>query len=446
MNIEEWDTVILGGGLCGLAAASVLGDRAVVLERDDRPGGLVKTDCFDGYWFDHVLHLLYFADESTRERISTLLGQDLTSCRPEAWVECSAGVTRYPLQTHLAGLDSNTVIDCLEEFVAASHNHAVPESADFERMLLHTFGKTMCEVFFFPYNSKVWKMPLSELVASEFTWNIAKPDIRAVISGALGHTSTSRNYNASGWYPRPPQNANWRGMEVLSRALAARTADLRVNHRATRIDLARREVTVEHGLEQTVFRYREACLGTLPLPQMLRMCSQTPEDLRVACASLRHNKVLSAALSVRGPRPLGRGHWRYYSDESLVFTRLIYLHEFDPYCAPDDGWSLLAEITEPGEAQFFSTSDLFARVKADIERVGGLGEGCAVVDEHLLVADPAYVIFTPESVRTLELGRRFLAEGGVTPLGRYGRWEYSSMGQVMRDGFAWADSRLKSEA
>jgi hypothetical protein len=33
----------------------------------------------------------------------------------------------------------------------------------------------------------------------------------------------------------------------------------------------------------------------------------------------------------------------------------------------------------------------------------------------------------------------YLRTVDVEPLGRYGRWEYSSMAQVMRDGFAVGD-------
>ena len=72
--MQEVDYLILGAGLAGLAAADALGDRAIVLERNAEPGGLVHADCFDGYWFDRVLHLLYFADPKTEARIRRLLG------------------------------------------------------------------------------------------------------------------------------------------------------------------------------------------------------------------------------------------------------------------------------------------------------------------------------------------------------------------------------------
>jgi hypothetical protein len=227
-------------------------------------------------------------------------------------------------------------------------------------------------------------------------------------------------------------------MEVLSRALAARVQRLRLQHEVREIDLERRIVHVRvHGEERT-FRFARACLATLPLPEVVRLCRQAPAALRDACAHLTANRVLSAAISVRGPRPAGCGHWRYYADESLVFNRLIFLHEFDPYGAPEDGWPLLAELTEPAEAPLPDANAVLARVRADLDRAGALPHGSEVVDQHLLLVDPAYVVFTPENARVVQRARDFLRRSGVEPLGRYGRWEYSSMAQVMRDGFEWA--------
>ncbi|HZD30664.1 MAG TPA: NAD(P)-binding protein, partial [Candidatus Angelobacter sp.] len=64
------EVIVVGAGLAGLAAAGELGSAAITLERDDRAGGLVKTDLLgDGYWFDRVLHLLYFPDAETEQYV-----------------------------------------------------------------------------------------------------------------------------------------------------------------------------------------------------------------------------------------------------------------------------------------------------------------------------------------------------------------------------------------
>ncbi|PZR66710.1 MAG: hypothetical protein DLM63_08275 [Solirubrobacterales bacterium] len=62
---------------------------------------------------------------------------------------------------------------------------------------------------------------------------------------------------------------------------------------------------------------------------------------------------------------------------------------------------------------------------------------------NVMAIEPAYVVFSLGTQPMIAEAQRFLREWGVEPLGRYGRWEYSSMGQVMRDALNWA-SDLRS--
>jgi len=441
--VHEADYIVLGGGLAGLCAANELQDRAIVLERADRPGGLVRTECFDGYWFDHVIHLLYFEDPATEKRIHRLLGDVLAPCRPTAWVETKHGQTLFPLQMHLAGLDRPTVLRCLRDLKSQTFGtQSDVHPTNFEELLLRTFGRGLCETFFFPYNRKVWKRPLSTLATSDFTWNIATPDYEQVLKGASDPDPDYQAYNADGWYPRPPGGAPLRGMEVLSEALANNVTDLRLAHTVESIDLATRVVLARWGDRVERFLFRAGCLSTLPLPVAVSLCQQAPTDLRRACRCLTRNRVRTVAISVRGPRPQNRGHWRYYSDESVIFSRLVHMHEFDALTAPADGWGLMAEVTEPGEEPEMPEGELVDRVRADLRRVTGVPDDCSIVGVHVLAIDPAYVVFTTENQPVIEAARQFLGDHDVTPLGRYGRWEYSSMAQVMRDGFTSGQSAV----
>jgi protoporphyrinogen oxidase len=437
-GIHDCDVLILGGGLTGLAAADALGERAVVLERGQTPGGLVQTAEIDGYWFDRVIHLLHFDDPATEARCRALLGDDLRPCPPEAWVECAAGRARFPIQLHLGDLDERARDACVADLRRIAAVPAAPATS-FAEWLLGSFGPALCRLFFFPYNRKLWKRPLGRLAPSGLQWNIARPPLERVLAGARPGAATARAYNANGWYPRPPRGAPLRGMEVLAAALARRAADLRLEHEVVGIDLRRRMVTARHGARTVRFRWREACLGTLPLPLLVGLSLEAPSRLREACAGLARNRVQTVALCVRGPRPEGSGHWRYFTDERLVFHRLVFMHAFDPDSAPDDGWGLMAEISERAEVPEGSRAALVARTRADVERAGVLPDGCSVIGAHVMGSDPAYVVFTAQSRALVARARAFLERSGVTPLGRYGRWEYSSMAQVMRDGFAWGE-------
>lgn len=434
--MEEHDFLILGAGLAGLSAAAELGDGALVLEQHDRPGGLVRTENFGGYWFDHVIHLLHFGDAETKSRVLPLLEGVLAPCPPVAWVVCGAGTVRYPFQLHLGGLDPATAVTCLRDFAEVAYGPRPAPAADYESLLLQSFGRAMCETFFFPYNRKVWKRPLRALAPSGFQWNITRPTFEQVLEGALCPGAAAPAYNSDAWYPRPEPDSPVRGMEVLARALGRQVKGLRLNHRVEAVDLESRTVSARCGGRVVRFRFREACVCTLPLPVLVGMCEPAPSALRRACARLTRNRVWTAAISVEGPRPAETGHWRYYVDESLIFNRLVYPHEFDPGCAPAGGWSIMAEITEPAEAPTLPPRALLDRVVADIVRAGALPAGCRVVGRRLLLVDPAYVVFSPESRAVVEQALNYLMSFRVLPLGRYGRWEYSSMAQVMRDGFA----------
>jgi protoporphyrinogen oxidase len=443
---EKTDVLILGSGLTGLAAAWVLGDRATVLERDERPGGLVRTERFGDYWFDRVLHLLYFQDPVTEQRVRALMGDLLVRCPPLAWCETAAGTTRFPFQMNLRGLDPETRVRCVRDLAAATFRAPAHPPANFEQHLLATFGRAMCDVFLFPYNRKMWKRPLDTLAPSGFTWNITPPDLEQVLRGAFEADAGFHAYNSAGWYPRPPAGAPTRGMEVLSATLAREASDLRLGCEVESVDLARREVVVRRGGRTERLGYADAVLSTLPLPALIHLCADAPAGLRRACAGLMRNRVLSVALSVRGPRPVGSGHWRYYADESLIFTRLVFLHEFDPGCGPEDGWPLLVEITEPAETPLLDRGLLLARVRADLARVKAIPAGGEIVGQRVMVVDPAYVVFGLDHQPVVDAAQRFLALYGVTSLGRYGRWEYSGMSSCMRDGLAWAEALASGNA
>ena len=444
MSMVETDVLVLGAGVTGLAAAAALGDRAIVLERADRPGGLVRTDRIGDFWFDQVLHLLHVADPEVQALVTGLLGPDLAPCTPDAWVETIAGAARYPFQLHLATLPADVVERAVAD-LAAVQDRPLPPGANLEEFLLGTFGRTMCELFLLPHNRKLWKRPLAEIDPADVTWVIARPDLAAVLRGARDATAPSRPYNANGWYPRPPAGAAWRGMEVLSRALAARAADIRCGHDVVAIDLDARVVTARHHGGVARFRYHEACLSTLPLPAAVGLCACAPADLRRACAALPRNRVVTVMIGVRGPRPSGTGLWRYYADPSVPFGRLVFLHGFDPALAPDDGWGLLAEVTQRSEDPI-DRDGTIRQVIAGIERVAALPAGSRIETIATRVIDPAYVVFSRGRAGVVDAAVRVLAAGGVSVAGRYGRWRYSSIAQDIADGRRWATQTIAGAA
>lgn len=431
--------VILGGGLAGMAAALPLGERSVVLEAADRPGGLVRSQHIDGYWFDTVLHLMHVADAETLSRIQGWLGDVLQPLDRVAWVEMPFGRVRYPFQQNLSSLPLELAVACLSDMARAVYQPNHEGAGDsLRRRFVDRFGQSLCDLFFHPYNEKLWKRPLDTLPASGLAWTIPSPDFPEVLRGALATDANDRSYNSDAWYPRPAAGAPLRGMEVLSAAMAGRVSRLELGCRVGRIDPDTRQVlaTTPEGVLRC--DWEEGAVSTIPLPRLADMTVGLPASLRSAAARLTHMRVIYFAFRLAGPRPEDRGHWHYYPDPALSFNRLVYMHRFDPLAAPPDGWSVMAEVTERADVPPGDRSVQLRQVATDLAAAGALPDDCRIVGSHVMESEYGYVVFDDareEAVCRLE---EYYRGKGLGLLGRYGRWDYYSMSQVLRQGHEWA--------
>jgi protoporphyrinogen oxidase len=406
----------------------------------------VRCERLGEYWFDLVIHLLYFQDPSTEARIRALLGDVLAPCPPQAWVETDAGTCRFPIQMHLHGLEPSVRVQILTEMAQLEFGPRATEPRTIEEIFVHAFGPTLCSLFLLPYNRKMWKRPLSSITHRGLSWNIERPDFAVVLRGALEAECENVAYNSRGNYPRPAAGAPVRGMEVVSHALAERVGDLRLECSVTAIDAAERIVhysqRVNGSMVQQSVSYEHRLLSTIPLPKLVELCCDAPRSLCDRMAKLRRNRVISVFIAIEGARPRALGHWRYFADESLCFTRLIFMHEFDPAMAPASGWGLLVEVSQRAEDPFGDSAELCQRAIADARRVGVIRATDRVLESRAEIVDPAYVVLADGDQEVIDGAMEFFGRFGIDCRGRYGMWKYSGMSQCLREGFEWAEAVL----
>ena len=439
LPIEQTEIIIVGAGVAGLAAATVCGTSAIVLEKDSTPGGLVRTENIEGYWFDRVLHLLHIQDTSLDKILTQIPSLFLSPQPPRALIETNAGTTRYPIQLHLNGLDKEAIVNILTEIAQLNQgSDEQPKVDNYREFLAGTFGETLCELFYYPYNRKMWCQSLQSLSCDNFTWNIHRPDYATLLRGAILPSIEQKTYNSNAYYPNPPDDYPVRGMEVLSQGLASQVKDLRLNHEVLEIDPAEHKVTVLQNNQTSIIKWNAACICTLPLPTAINICKGVPDKLRNKVLQLKHNNVYSLAVRIKGPRP-DLGHWRYYAEQSLCFTRLIFLHEFDSRLAPNDGWPLLIEIPKPSHWDYKGMDQLIKKAIDDARHVGAINQNHQVLGVDVFIIDPAYVVFEHKHQEIAQSAIEWLNQNQIMMLGRYGRWEYSSMHSVISDGMQLAE-------
>lgn len=421
--------VVLGGGITGLAAAGSLsgaGKECVVLERETEAGGHCRSCTAGNYTFDRSGHFLHSSDPETASWIQALPGVSWLEKERDARVWLRGTLTPYPFQANLHGHSPEFVRRCLSDFAAERIREAVRGERPprhFSEWLRSRFGREMCRAFFFPYNRKMWRTPLSRMGTEWTGWSVPVPRFEELLAGARGEARKGIGYNAFFRYPSSG------GIGALPSALERRIAGkVRTGTDVVEIDLRRKVARTAAG-DRVPFR---AAISTIPLPDLAARCTGLSPAARKAGRALSWVKVLAINLGVRRP---GRtpGHWIYVPERKYPFFRVGFLSNVAPYAAPGGRTSLFVEKSFPAGTRI----DTEREVKAAIRGLRGMGvlTRDSVIEEiHPVVLDPAYVVFDGARAPALSLLRTEFSRKGVWLAGRYGAWEYSGMERSIEQG------------
>jgi protoporphyrinogen oxidase len=296
---------------------------------------------------------------------------------------------------------------------------------DFEAWVRRHFGAGIARHFLEPYNRKLWQVPLTELTPEWAEWAVPVPtsdEVRA----AAGGEKIPFGYNPIFFYPREG------GIGSLARALAKGVLHLHLEEKVVEVDLARRRVTTARGRR---FFY-EHLLSTAPLPELLRMCKGIPPSLAEAGERLRCVGVciFNIGLSRPGsPEP----HWIYFPGRTFPFYRVGFTHNFSPASAPEGCQSLYVEVSRPPGGKRGCRS-LWEEVRAGLVRAGIMEKGEKPQVLNILHVPYAYVLYDRHRERVLPPLLRELGKLGISSIGRYGAWEYSTMEDALAQGRAAA--------
>lgn len=413
-------TVVLGAGLTGMSAACHLRRSGVscrVLEREQRAGGLAVTTEERGYRWDRTGHLLHVKDEAIRKLALCWIGDrfDTIERRSAIW---SHGVyTRYPFQANTYGLPAEVAYECVMGFVEAQKRDPGPIN-NFEDYCRAHFGDGISRHFMIPYNTRVWGVPPTEISASWCERFVPRPTLEDVIAGAFGVKRGELGYNARFIYPHD-------GIGQLAEGMAAELGDVALGCEVTRIDVRDKRVFV--GDEAIGY---EHLISTLPLDRLVAMIADAPDAVRDAARKLRVTPLWYLDVALRSPcqRP---HHWIYVPEEKYPFYRVGCYSHFSKRMAPPGKANLYVELVDRREPEL---STLLPRVAAALVEMGLIKSPEAIVFARKRRIAHAYVIFDRAWESARNTITSYLSTVGVISTGRYGGWNYSSMGDALAFG------------
>ncbi len=418
--------LIIGAGLAGLSTAYHLSDRPYrIVEKEKEAGGLCRSYRMDGFTFDWTGHLLHFRQPAIRELVERLLAGQLEQHSRRSYIYSYKTYTEYPYQVNTHGLPPEVVRECLMGFIAtltAPPSTLKPEERSFKQWILESLGEGFAKHFMVPFNEKLWQVSLEELTSDWVSWLVPKPELKDVINGALGIKDKAFGYNPSFLYPRQG------GIGALPNAFLAGVKDIVYGSELMEVDTARRRAVFRDGRTEPY----ETLVSTMPVPELVRRCPDLPPAIREAAAGLRCASVYNINLGVARDKVSDK-HWIYFPEREYPFYRAGFPMNFSPALGRPGCSSLYVEVSHQPDA-VTPPAELIKQVRAGLERAGIFRP-----DDEIVVADVkdiryAYVLFDKHRARALPAVLAELESRGIHSIGRYGRWEHTSMEDAIAQG------------
>jgi UDP-galactopyranose mutase len=430
--------VILGAGLCGLSAGYHLNGKSdyLILERNHEAGGLARTESYDGFSFDHSIHILYSRDMYVTDLIcNKLLGGNIRKQIRGSYCYSQGVYTEYPYQMNQYGLPPSVIVEnilgLIEAREASQHRQAAPH---FEAWIYQTYGRGIAENFLIPYNRRQWAWNLREMSYDWIADRVPVPELADVLRGALEPPKKKFGPNQEFWYPEEG------GIEALPRAFLRHIPAERLwlNSTVASINGSRHEVSLTDGRS---VRYGRM-ISTLPLPMLVGMLGDSaPAAIRKCAAELKCNTVHTVNIGLQGEglsttQPM---HWIYFSENTTIFHRISFPSNFSRWMAPDGCCSIQAEISESNFRRV-DRAGLVERTIADLRRVGIIRENAVIKTAKAITLDPAYIIYDLKHRENTETIKEYLRSLDIVSKGRFGEWEYLNMDHSILGGKAAAEA------
>lgn len=413
-------SIILGGGLAGLSLASFLDGESIVLEKEEKIGGLSRSFVLDGIVCDIGPHIIFSKNQKILDLHTTIVNTN--RLRRSNKIFYKRRYVKYPFENDLSKLPVEDRDYCLREFVSNPYEDYSPQNM--LQFFLATFGEGITHCYLQPYNNKIWKYDAS-CMDTQMVERIPKPPKEDVIASANG--VETEGYKHQLYFHYPEEN----GFQALVDAYAQKAkgnADIHVGVDITKITSSNGAWHVQTDKGEFL---GERLFSCMPL-QELAAYIPFPEEPARALSALKYNSIHIVALHVKKDT-LGDNFAVYYPDSSVLFHRLSKLNFLGShYCHKDGSSTLLAEVTfRPNSyLESLSVHEIEKKVVDNLAEQGII-EASDVVSIKTVTEKYAYVIYDLDHRKNVDTVLKYLKSVGVECVGRFAEFEYLNTDAVV---------------
>lgn len=405
--------IILGAGITGITLARMLRDYydVTILEKEDQIGGIAKTKQIEnvtyhltgGHCFNSKLNeILSFV-------FSIFPEKDWHKIVRNSQIHFNEFEIPYPIEYSVKNIfeyNKELAFNVTKDFLAS------PEECEcytLQDWFISKFGKSLAELYFLPYNTKIWNRNPQEMSYEWVKDKLPIPDkmsfFESLISGKKDVMPHSTFY-----YP----NSNDQ-MSMMNELALGTNIECNVNvFSIEKID----------GKWNINGKYdADILVSTIPVNLLPGLVKDVPQNVLDAAVKLKYNGLTNMLWESQGSNKT----WTYYPEGDTIFHRYIHIGNFFtpqiPYTIVESiGYRTYDEMFEYGKRDPFLLRPIAYHV-----------------------SEYAYVVYDEERNPSLNTIFDFLNQIGVHSIGRFGQWDYFNMDICMKQSMELANNLIKTK-
>lgn len=401
------ELIVLGGGIAGISAtyhAMKLGIKACCYEKNDTVGGLIGNFSINDFRFDNAIHLSFTSNEYVK---SLFEETEYFSHKPNAYCLEKSKWFKHPIQNNLFPLSILEKVNLIKSFT--ERPNITPNN--YGEWLDHQYGYKISRRYPRSYTLKYWGLEAEKLSTTWIGNRVRRADIKEVLLGAFEKRDDNHYYASEMRYPKVG------GYFQFIKDIAD-ICDIEIGKEAVEIDTVKKCVVFSDGDKENY----DSLISTIPLPRIIKLIPNVPENVRVAAESLQWTTVdlISVGFNKENVPPY---LWFYIYDEENLAARAYSPSLKSPDNAPPGKSSLQFEIYNLSTKERLEPKNLIKNVQKKLLEMNICKEEDIIFMHHKHLPF-GNVVFDHGMEERRQVVLDYLTSQGIRTCGRFGEWDY----------------------
>ena len=450
MNNKEISaqTIILGAGLAGLAAAHELsrsGNKVTVIEKWDDVGGLARTIKAGKFSFDTGPHRWYSKSNMVNDWMLDLLGKEVINVPRLTRIYFDGKFFYYPirLKNALFGIGPVKAVRAVLDYVIARFKSRLFPGIlkTMEDGYISQFGKTLYETFFKRYSEKLWGTDCRNISIDWVGQRTRGLNILTILKESLFKSKSIVSLVDEFSYPEMGVGRLAAKMaEFIKKKKGAIILDseaVKVYHRKGRIT----SIVAREKSGDKVYKGEEF-ISSIPLNILVESFSpDAPKDILKAASKLKYRDELQVALFIKKTH-ITPDTWIYVHPKEIPFMRVMEMDNWSKRLSPAGTTTLVFEVAcnEGDKIWKMKNSQVINMVADSFIKEFALIDKKDLIGGFVHRVPKEYPVYHIDYKRDVQILKDYLKKfENLQIIGRNGTFRYNNMDHSIEMGLyaAW---------